>query len=102
MPNYPAGPQYLSQAWRVFQNTTTASSPALEFAEELFDDRISTSGKSKGQDSPKRDLEAKMKELGLQWHTIVEAMCPIESPKKEHFVARLNSPLRVLVARVLR
>ena len=96
VPDHPDGPRYLSQSWRVFQKTKTPSSPVLEFAAELFDDRISISGDSRDQNSSRLDLETMMTELGMQWHTVVEAMCPIESPEKEHVVAKLNEVITAL------
>lgn len=96
VPDHPEGPRYIAQSWRVFQKTRTPNSPVLDFAEELFDERGSVVDEGLREDLPTLNLHEKLRTLGEQWHTVVEARCPIESPDKTHVVAKLNEVITEL------
>lgn len=96
-PDHPEGRQYLSQSWMVFQKTTNPSSSVMEFAEELFEERAPVPVERTGQPALGLDVGEMLAEnLGAQWHTVVEVMCPIENTEPDCIVDKLNEVISAL------
>lgn len=93
VPDHDEGPQYLAQSWLFFQETETATSRPLEFATKLFQRHLRT---GLGIEAAEFDLSSMMSQIGTQWHTVVEVLCPLEERVEECIVSKLNEAIAAL------